>query len=112
MQLLSGGAELLQTAFLSALVIIIVLLGFNLICVLVLLRRKGGDFTLFIPRFDSVDRGVERCERSSPDEIAKNREEATLVARQGREETGNALKSFGVPSNQHDQYRRSSKGSA
>jgi len=29
------------------------------------------------------------------DEIAKNREEATLVARQGREETGNALKSFG-----------------
>jgi len=31
MQLLSGGAEFLQTAFLSALVFIIVLLGFNLI---------------------------------------------------------------------------------
>src|SRR5208337_4056504 len=95
MQFLSGGAELLQTAFLSAVVIIIVLLGFNLICVLILLRRKGGDFASFIPRFDSVDKGVERCERSSREEIAKNREEATLVARQGREETGNALKSFG-----------------
>ena len=95
MQVLSGGAELLQTAFLSALVIIIVLLCFNVICVLILLRRKGGDFTAFIPRFDSVDRGVERCERSLRDEIAKNREEATLVARQGREETGNSLKSFG-----------------
>ena len=95
MQVLSGGAEFLQTAFLSALVIIIVLLGFNVICVLILLRRKRGDFASFIPRFDSVDKGLDRCERSSRDEIAKNREEATLVARQGREETGNALKSFG-----------------
>ncbi len=95
MQFLSGGAELLQTALLSALVIIIVLLCFNVICVLILLRRQGGDLTSSILRFDSVDRGVERCERSLRDEIAKNREEATLVARQGREETGNALKSFG-----------------
>jgi len=94
MQFLFGNAEILQTAFLAALVIIIVLLGFNVICVLILLRRTAGDLTS-IPRFDSVDRGVERCERSLRDEIAKNREEATLVARQGREETGNALKSFG-----------------
>ncbi|MFZ0929292.1 MAG: DNA recombination protein RmuC [Syntrophobacteraceae bacterium] len=95
MQFLFGNAEILQTVFLSALVIIIVLLGFNVICVLILLRRRGGELTSSIPRFDSVDRGVERCERSLRDEIAKNREEATLVARQGREETGNALKSFG-----------------
>jgi DNA recombination protein RmuC len=95
MQFLSGSAEILQTALLSSLVIIIVLLGFNAICVLILLRRQGGYLSSSIPRFDSVDRGVERCERSLRDEIAKNREEATLVARQGREETGNALKSFG-----------------
>jgi DNA recombination protein RmuC len=95
MEFLSGRAEFFQTAFLSALVIIIVFLCANLICVLILLRRKGGVIASFIPRFDSVDRGVERCERSLRDEIAKNREEATLVARQGREETGNALKSFG-----------------
>ncbi len=95
MQFLSGSAELLQTALLPALAIIIVLLGLNVIFVLVLLRKKGADFTSLMPRFDSVDKGVERCERSLRDEVAKNREEATLVARQGREEAGNALKSFG-----------------
>ena len=96
MQFLSGNAELLQTAFLTALVIIIVLLGISVISLFILLRRKGGgDFAALVPRFDSVDRGLDRCERSLRDEIARNREEATLVARQGREETGNALRSFG-----------------
>ena len=96
MQFLSGNAELLQTAFLTALVIIIVLLGISVISLFILLRRKGGgDFAALVPRFDSVDRGLDRCERSLRDEIARNREEATLAARQGREETGNALRSFG-----------------
>src|SRR5208337_5005101 len=93
MQFLSGNAELLQTAFLSALAIIIVLLGFIAVSILILLRRSRGRDLAF--RLDSVDKGLDRCERSLRDEIAKNREEATLVARQGREETGNALKSFG-----------------
>jgi DNA recombination protein RmuC len=95
MHFLSGSAEFLQTALLSALAIIIVLLGLNVIFGLILLRKKGADFAALGPRFDSMDKGVERCERSVRDEIAKNREEATLVARQGREETGNVLKSFG-----------------
>jgi len=90
---LFGSAELFQTAFLSALAIIVVLLGFNVVSVLVLIRRSRGRDLSF--RLDSVDKGLDRCERSLRDEIAKNREEATLVARQGREETGNALKSFG-----------------
>jgi DNA recombination protein RmuC len=98
MQVLSGGAEFLQTAFLSALVIIIVLLGFNVICVLILLRRRGGDFTSFSPRFDSVDRGVERCERSLRDEIAKQlsmvRDDSSANSKTLREEIANSLKNF------------------
>ena len=90
---LFGSAELFQTVFLSALVIIVVLLGFNVVSVLILLRRSRGSDLSF--RLDSVDKDLDRCERSLRDEIAKNREEATLAARQGREETANALKSFG-----------------
>ncbi len=90
---LYGSAELFQTVFLSVLVIIVVLLGFNVVSVLMLLRRSRGSDLSF--RLDSVDKDLDRCERSLRDEIAKNREEATLVARQGREETANALKSFG-----------------
>ena len=92
MQLL-GSAELFQTVFLSALVIVVVLLGFSVVSLLILLRRNRERDLSF--RLDTVDKGLDRCDRSLRDEIAKNREEATLVARQGREETGNALKSFG-----------------
>ncbi len=96
MQFFFGSAELLEIAFLSALVIVIVLLGFNAVSMVILLRRKGGgDSPTFIACFDSVEKGLDRCERSLRDEIARNRGEATLVARHGREETGNALKSFG-----------------
>ncbi len=94
MQFLSGGSGLFPEVLISILAIIIVLLSLNVVCVLILLRRAGSVFASHVPRFDSVDRGIERCERALRDEIAKNREEATLVARQGREETGNVLKSL------------------
>ena len=90
---LSGSTDLFQMGFLSALVIIVVLLGFNIVSVVIMLRRSRGRDLSF--RLDSVDKDLDRCERSLRDEIAKNREEATLVARQGREETGNTLRSFG-----------------
>ncbi len=96
MQFLSGSPGFLEAAALSALALIIILLGFSVISLAVLLRRKGGgDFAALLARFDLLDKGLDRCERSSRDEIARNREEATSVARQGREETANALKSFG-----------------
>ena len=45
MQFLSGNPEPLQTAFLAALVIMIVLLGMSVVFLVILLRRKGGgDF--------------------------------------------------------------------
>lgn len=81
---------------LSASAVFFVLLILNAIFLVILFRRKNDDISgLLASRFDSVDRGIDRCERSFRDEIARNREEATLVARQGREETGNTLRSFG-----------------
>jgi DNA recombination protein RmuC len=93
MHWLPDGAEFLQTAFLLALPIIVVLLGLNAVLVLILLRGKNWKDLKF--HLESVDKNVDRSERSLRDEIARNREETTLVARQGREETGNVLKSFG-----------------
>jgi DNA recombination protein RmuC len=96
MHFLSGSPEFWGTAFLSAVVLIIILLGFIVISVAVLLRRNvGQDLAPLAARFDSVDKGLDRCERSLRDEMARNREEASLIARQGREESSNALKSFG-----------------
>lgn len=54
----------------------------------------GGTSSL-IARLDSADKNSERSERALRDEIARGRQEAALVARQGREETGSALRSFG-----------------
>jgi DNA recombination protein RmuC len=96
MHFLSGSPGFLETAALAALALIIILLGFSVICLVILLRGKRGvDFAALIARLDLLDKGLDRCERSSRDEIARNREESTLVARQGREETANALKSYG-----------------
>jgi DNA recombination protein RmuC len=95
MTIFSGSSEFLPVILLTALAISVVLLAFNFVCVLVLLRRTGAESASLVPRFDSVDKCVERCERSLRDEIARNREETMLAHRQGREETGNALKSFG-----------------
>ncbi|HYA40722.1 MAG TPA: DNA recombination protein RmuC [Syntrophobacteraceae bacterium] len=91
MQILFGSSEGMSSVLLSALAVMVVLLGLNLICVLILLRRSGAGLDSLVPRFDSMDKELERCERSLRDEIARNREDASLVARHGREETGNAL---------------------
>jgi DNA recombination protein RmuC len=96
MQFVSGSPGVLATPLLWAVALIIVVLGLSVIFLLILLRGKsGGNFTALAARLDLLDKSVERCERSLRDEIARNREEATLVARQGREETANALKASG-----------------
>jgi len=49
----------------------------------------------FEARIDSLERMLERQERLLRDELARNREEAQLSARQGREENSIALSAFG-----------------
>lgn len=96
MQFLSGSPGLIETAALSALALMVVVLGLGVISLIILLRAKGGgDLAAFVARLDLLDKGLDRCERSLRDEIARNREETTLVARQGRDETTSSLKSFG-----------------
>ncbi len=80
---------------LALLAVIAGLLGLNAIFILMLLRRNSDRSTSLIARFDSIDKSGERIERALRDEIARNRQEAALVARQGREETRSALKTFG-----------------
>ena len=92
MQFPFGGPGLLQLALLA---VIAGLLGLNAIFILMLLRRNSDRSTSLIARFDSIDKSGERIERALRDEIARNRQEAALVARQGREETRSALKTFG-----------------
>jgi DNA recombination protein RmuC len=46
-------------------------------------------------RIESLERMLERQERTLRDELARNREEAQLSARQGREENTRALSTFG-----------------
>jgi DNA recombination protein RmuC len=89
MPFLSGGVGPLQLALLG---VIAGLLGLNLIFILILLRRSGERASSLA---EAVDRNSERVERGLRDEIGRNRQEAALVARQGREETGTALRSFG-----------------
>ena len=57
-----------------------VVAGLNLVSIFILLGRK---------------RESERIERALRDEMGKSRQEAALGARQGREETATALRSFG-----------------
>ena len=46
-------------------------------------------------RIDSLERMLERQERMLREELARNRDEAQLSARQGREENANAVSAFG-----------------
>ncbi|MDR3555407.1 MAG: DNA recombination protein RmuC [Syntrophobacteraceae bacterium] len=92
MLFLSGGAGPLQVALLA---VMAGLLGLNLIFILIVLRRNGESSSALMARLESVEKNSERLERALRDEIGRNRQEAALVARQGREETGGALRSFG-----------------
>ena len=87
----SEGAGLLQVVLTA---VIAGLLALNAIFLLILLRNNDKGFSSLLDRFEAMDKNGERIERALRDEIARNRQEASLVARQGREETANALRSF------------------
>jgi DNA recombination protein RmuC len=63
---------------------------------LLLYRLSGpADTSVFDSRIDSLERMLERQERLLREELARNREEAQLSARQGREENASAVSAFG-----------------
>jgi DNA recombination protein RmuC len=86
----SASPYLLQVGLL---VVIACLLGLNLVLVFILLRR--GDNSSLIDRFESMDKSGERIERGLREELSRSRQEASLGALQGREETSRALRAFG-----------------
>ncbi len=67
--------------------------GLLLLLLIILVTRISGRLAQLPLRLDSQEKNQERLERMIQEELAKNREEAALHAKQGREETANAMKS-------------------
>ncbi len=88
-----SGMEAWQGVLFAAALLILVI---NVISVLILIRlKKGGEISALSLRFDAIEKNFERSERLVLDEMARNREEATRFAKEGREETGAVLRTFG-----------------
>ncbi len=74
-----------------------VLLFVNIIFILavsLILKVNRGKEVNYEARFFSIEKNLERIEWAVREEIAKNREEASLIARQGREELNNGMRVF------------------
>ena len=80
--------ELLLPALIVLLIILVVIL---LIRVMALSRQKSP----LEPRFDHLERLLERTERTLREELARGREEALSAGRQGREEGLAAMQTLG-----------------
>lgn len=76
-------------------VVTVLLIVAVIVMLIILLRRRPEDKLLRIEgQIAQAEKGQERTERAVRDEIAKNRDEATSTARQGREEMTHALNAF------------------
>ena len=77
--------------------LILLLSVFSFALLALLLYRLSGpaENSGLEARIDSLERMLERQERLLRDELARNREEAQLSARQGREENAIAVSAFG-----------------
>jgi DNA recombination protein RmuC len=80
---------------LQYLILFFSLLSFALLALLVYRFARPADNSGLESRIDSLERMLERQERLLREELARNREEAQLSARQGREENSIALSAFG-----------------
>ena len=79
----------------TLLISIAVLVALNAVLLAVLLLRGPSKGLDRLPAYlESLEKNQERMERMVREEMAKNRGEANIAARQGREELGQSLKSF------------------
>lgn len=76
-------------------VLLAVIAGFLCLNFFLLLRLLRANSSPLTSRLDSLEKSAERSERVLREEMARSRQEAALLSRQGREETGNALRGFG-----------------
>jgi len=66
-----------------------------LVILLVKMSRLGSTQSQLEPRLEALERLLERGERTQREELARSREEAQTIGRQGREESLNAVKVLG-----------------
>jgi DNA recombination protein RmuC len=83
--------DLLLPALLLVAVAVLVMVAILLFKVF----RSGAGQAQSEPRFEALERLLERTERTMREELARSREEAQGVSRQGREESLNAVKGLG-----------------
>ena len=81
--------ETLLIISVGLLVLIVILLAITIA------KGPGRKIALLEGAFASLEKGQERTEKLVRDEMARNREEAGGLARDGREELSNSLKSLG-----------------
>ncbi len=74
--------------------VVILLIVVIALLIILLARSNVIEPSVLNLQFDSLEKSHERTERSLRDDIAKNREEASLNARQAREEVSGSLKDF------------------
>lgn len=84
-----------MSALMQYLIPLLSLSTLALLALLVYRFSRFADSSGLDSRIDSLERQLERQERLLREELARNREEAQLSARQGREENAGALSAFG-----------------
>jgi DNA recombination protein RmuC len=84
-----------MSALLLYVIPILVVTSIVLLVAVLLRVSRLGSIAGLEPRIDSLERLLESQGRMLREELARNREEAHLSARQGREENTNAVSAFG-----------------
>jgi len=83
---------MLELLLISILILCVVI---TILIILLLSRKPGSIMSSLQMEIASIGKGQERTERTIREEISLNRDEANLIARQGREEISGSLKSLG-----------------
>jgi DNA recombination protein RmuC len=79
----------------AIMLIIILVLSLSLLALVLFFRKKKGvDLSPLEARIKGLGEGQERTDRTLREEMAKNREENSSAARQGREELAGAIKNL------------------
>lgn len=80
----------------EALLVLLTILGgvANVMLIILLLRGAGNNSGQLSTQISGLEKNFERLQRLISEELARNRAEANLNAKQGREEQANSLKSF------------------